>query len=63
MPRLSPSILAVAIVALALPMLPGAAAEVDVALAGDWKVRVADTAAGVSTPKSVNSREMRDGGV
>ena len=52
MPRLSPSILAVAIVALALPMLPGAAAEVVVALAGDWKVRVADTTAGVTATET-----------
>ena len=52
MPRLSPSILAVAIVASALPMLPGTAAEVVVALAGDWKVRVADTAAGVTATET-----------
>lgn len=47
MPRLPPSIIAVALVALVLPTLPGAAAEMVVELAGDWKVRVAHTAAGV----------------
>lgn len=52
MPRLSPSILAVAIVALALPTLPGAAAEVVVELVGDWEVRVADTAAGVTATET-----------
>ena len=52
MPRFSPSILAVAIVALALPTLPGAAAELVVELAGDWKVRVADTAAGVTVTET-----------
>ena len=52
MPRLLPSILAVAIVALALPTLPGAAAELVVELAGDWKVRVADTAAGVTVTET-----------
>lgn len=48
MPRLPPSIIAVALVALVLPRPPGAAAEAVVELAGDWGVRVADTAAGVT---------------
>jgi len=52
LPRLSPSILAVVIVTLALPTLPGAAAEVVVELASDWEVRVADTAAGVTATET-----------
>ena len=48
MPRLPPSIIAVALVALVLPRPPGAAAEAVVELAGDWGVRVAHTAAGVT---------------
>ena len=42
----STSIIAVAFVAMVLPTLPGAAAEVVIELAGAWEIRVADTAAG-----------------
>lgn len=46
MRRLSMPIIAVAFVAMVVPTLPGAAAEVVVELASAWEVRVADTAAG-----------------
>jgi len=51
MRRLS-MILVVAFAAMALPTLPGAAAEVVVELAGDWEVRVAHTAAGVTATET-----------
>ena len=47
MPRLPPSIIAVALVALVLPGPPGMAAEAVVELTGNWGVRVAHTAAGI----------------